>query len=329
MKNLFFNLRFGEIFIQAIKLNWEAERSMGKAYSKYRLDVIPEWEESGNTDEMLTDKLLKLQSSKRSAGEKLINEAYGAFFETTKPLSYHTFTVSRFPREVDLAKTIADFPDSQDQHSIGACTAFSVAFALEVDSRSKNKNPVWNLDPFFLYREMMVYAGDGKTIEDLGGTIRQALETANRVGVASRHIFEPIGESKWNHEPTPADRKTALLHRNFSFSAIRQSTNQIRAAILSGHAVIFSFAISREINAWMKDPVVQNPTYILPTPWGARDLKRVIGAHAVLITGYNDSNELFTIQNSWGPLWGVNGRFFMTYNHVFLPFWSRDFYVVL
>lgn len=302
---------------------------MGKEFSKYRLEVIPEWGESVDTGELLSDQMLQFESTKQNAGEKLMNEAYGAFFETTKPTSYYTFTVSNFPRELDLINTIKEFPHSLDQKNIGACTAFSVSFALEIHSRETNKNPFWNLDPFFLYREMMVYFGDGEKIKDNGGTIRQALETANRVGIASRIISEPLDGSDWDKEPTLESRKTAQLHKNFSFSAIRQSTNQIKGAILSGKAVIFSFAISREINAWMKDPVAQNPTYLLPTPWGANDLNRVVGAHAVLITAYSDSDEIFTIQNSWGPTWGVHGRFFMTYKHVLLPFWSRDFYVVL
>jgi len=40
------------------------------------------------------------------------------------------------------------------------------------------------------------------------------------------------------------------------------------------------------------------------------------GAHAVLIVGYDDAAQAFTVKNSWGKAWGENGYFRIAYTEV-------------
>ena len=47
-----------------------------------------------------------------------------------------------------------------------------------------------------------------------------------------------------------------------------------------------------------------------------RDLnKNKIGGHAIIVTGYDESNKLFKIRNSWGKDVGDQGEFYMTYDY--------------
>jgi len=41
-----------------------------------------------------------------------------------------------------------------------------------------------------------------------------------------------------------------------------------------------------------------------------------VGAHAVLVVGYDDVNECFIVKNSWGTGWGEAGYFKIAYSEV-------------
>lgn len=43
---------------------------------------------------------------------------------------------------------------------------------------------------------------------------------------------------------------------------------------------------------------------------------KLIGSHAVLLTGYNSKTRLFDIKNSWGNDWGFKGFAFLPYSYV-------------
>ena len=44
--------------------------------------------------------------------------------------------------------------------------------------------------------------------------------------------------------------------------------------------------------------------------------ERVVGGHAVLAVGYDDSTRRFFVRNSWGSGWGMKGYFTMPYDYV-------------
>lgn len=44
----------------------------------------------------------------------------------------------------------------------------------------------------------------------------------------------------------------------------------------------------------------------------------IFGAHAIIVTGYDDANQRFKIRNSWGPNAGDDGEFYMEYDYYFL-----------
>jgi C1A family cysteine protease len=54
----------------------------------------------------------------------------------------------------------------------------------------------------------------------------------------------------------------------------------------------------------------------------------MIGGHAVLCVGYDNSTGLFKIRNSWGPDAGDNGYFYMHYSYVTEPTMASDFWVI-
>jgi len=53
----------------------------------------------------------------------------------------------------------------------------------------------------------------------------------------------------------------------------------------------------------------------------------VIGGHAVMAVGYDDSQQRFIVRNSWGGGWGMKGYFtipyaYLTERHLASDFWT-------
>jgi len=56
--------------------------------------------------------------------------------------------------------------------------------------------------------------------------------------------------------------------------------------------------------------------------------EKVMGGHAVMAVGYNDSTSQFIVRNSWGPDWGQEGYFMMPYDYLTNSNLADDFWTI-
>jgi C1A family cysteine protease len=56
--------------------------------------------------------------------------------------------------------------------------------------------------------------------------------------------------------------------------------------------------------------------------------ERVVGGHAVMAAGYDDTQQRFIIRNSWGTDWGQKGYFTMPYVYLGSRNLSDDFWTI-
>jgi C1A family cysteine protease len=61
----------------------------------------------------------------------------------------------------------------------------------------------------------------------------------------------------------------------------------------------------------------------MPTPD-----ESVLGGHAVVAVGYDDSTQRFLVRNSWGSGWGQEGYFTMPYGYLTDAGLSADFWTL-
>ena len=54
----------------------------------------------------------------------------------------------------------------------------------------------------------------------------------------------------------------------------------------------------------------------------------IVGGHAVMAVGYDDSKQQFIIRNSWGTGWGKKGYFRMPYAYLTDPNLADDFWTI-
>ena len=74
----------------------------------------------------------------------------------------------------------------------------------------------------------------------------------------------------------------------------------------------------------METDLVKTSGYVpLPQPDDS-----LLGGHAVVCVGYDDSNQQFTFRNSWGSGWGDDGYGFLPYAYVLDPGLASDFWTI-
>lgn len=260
------------------------------------------------------------------------NNAYGAQFVGTPaglaPYHYAFGPSMQLPPQADIReRTAVPYPPILDQKSLGACTAFATVGAIECSSRRASLHPLWALSPLYNYVAALRAQEPAPTepLEDTGTTVLATMRSALTTGIAARAAWSP-GDAEWNKLPGP---EIPHPYRATQLGHLPQNLVQFRTAIAAGFAIAFSFAVTDAGNAWMKSPGRQQPSFIYPVEREISDLNNVVGAHAVVLVGYDDLAEVFTVRNSWGAEWGDHGHFYMAYSMVVQPFWCRDFFVVL
>ena len=85
-----------------------------------------------------------------------------------------------------------------------------------------------------------------------------------------------------------------------------------KAALAEGLPVIIGMTVFESMES---AEVAQ--TGIVPMP-GPKE--EVMGGHAVLVVGYDESKKCLLVRNSWGLDWGIEGYFWLPYG-----FWGHGY----
>lgn len=128
----------------------------------------------------------------------------------------------------------------------------------------------------------------------------------------------------YQKEPSPqivyaiAQRNDEWPGENYDGTSVRGGAKALQMA---GKVKSYGWALSaEEAIQWVG---TQGPV-VLGTNWYSGMMKpnknglvtisgNLVGGHAYLLLGYNDTTKLAMLQNSWGTDWGQRGRFFLSY----------------
>ena len=207
-------------------------------------------------------------------------------------------------------------PAVYDQGQLGSCTANAIGGAFEFDQIKEKLPHYWRPARLFIYYNERVIEDD--VAQDAGAQIRDGIKSVAAQGTCSEDLW-PYDIAKFAEKPSAHCYSNAAQHLVTSYQAVAQSIQQIKGCLASGYPVIFGFTV---YDSFESQQVASSGILPMPGPSEA-----VVGGHAVLCVGYNDtmtvqnpdgstSTGMVLVRNSWGASWGQAGYFWMAYDYI-------------
>jgi hypothetical protein len=221
--------------------------------------------------------------------------------------------IANLPPKVDLR---SGCPPVYDQGQLGSCTGNAIAAALEFEL-IKQSSPDFTPARLFIYYNERVIENTVDT--DSGAQIRDGIKTVNNQGVCPETMW-PYVVSEFAQKPFSTCYTDALTHTVTSYQRVDQDIDQMKGCIAQGYPIVVGFTVYPEFES---PDVAQTGIVNLP---GAGESP--VGGHAVLVVGYDDSQNRFIVRNSWGPAWGMAGYFTMPYAYLTSTVLSSDFWTI-
>lgn len=235
-----------------------------------------------------------------------------------------------FPSKVDLRfNACAPYFPAFYEISSGSSAPTSVISAWMCGNRRLNPGKTHYMEPSISYNYYYARTFDGSTFYDSGTNTESSLKAGKKYGMVSKHVW-PNTES-FNARPPESVEKSAKTHHIKKYQKIVPTLTNLKETLRRGFPVIMTLGITDTVQSWLTDRSVQISTdFLMEIPEFHAD--RILKFHTVLIIGYDDSvgvEGAFLIRNTWGPNWGENGHFWMSYDDTVYPELSGPFWIIL
>src|SRR5690242_6215044 len=209
--------------------------------------------------------------------------------------------VTSLPSKVDLS---SQCPAVYDQGQLGSCTANAIAGAIEFDLMKEKKKDFMPSRLFIYYNERDI---EGTVDSDSGAQIRDGIKSIASQGDCPEKEWS-YDISKFAQKPPQKCYDDALKHKAVQYQRITRTLNQMKGCLASGYPFVFGFTV---YDSFESEEVAKTGQLNMPSAG-----ENVVGGHAVLAVGYDDTQNRFIVRNSWGASWAMKGYFTMPYGYL-------------
>ena len=211
-------------------------------------------------------------------------------------------------------------PAVRDQGQLGSCTSFCGTTAYEIMYYYKNGAFPAILAPAFLYYEERVHEEGERITADKGANMVNIDQALTTYGVCTEALMPYPSSDKstaYKTPPTAAAISNALNYKISSYTLINTGdTAAVKTCLRANIPVMFGFNVYDNTQYTIFEGLTGTAsTYSPLTTSGAiKSGASLLGGHANVIIGYDDTKQAFKVQNSWGTSWGNAGFYYLPYS---------------
>jgi C1A family cysteine protease len=210
----------------------------------------------------------------------------------------------------------------EDQGNLGSCTANAWAGLLQYNECKNGKGGAGyrDLSRLFIYYNERVLEGTPVS-QDSGAELRSGAKVISNQGVPIEMTW-PYNINKFAVKPSVQAYTDALPYKIVNYYSLT-TLNDMKTCLASGRCFVLGFNVYDYFQSQQ-----MASTGILNMPKSSESL---LGGHAVLAVGYNETQKRFLVKNSWGKGWGLpnpnlDGYFTMPYAYMTDPNLASDFW---
>ena len=225
-------------------------------------------------------------------------------------------------RAKKLFKPMVDFrsksnmPPVYDQQDIGSCTAQALCAAYSFLSPEVNGSRL-----FLYYNERLrdFQNGDNNVTIDDGSSLTNGIKCLQIYGVCPE-VDWPYDTTKYAVIPPTICYTNALNYKAIEVYNVKRNIIDMKNSLSLGIPFVIGILI---YSSFESDKAIKKGIVHMPNP-----NEQLLGGHAVLVCGYNDSKKQWIVRNSWGTSWGDKGYFYLPYRYLLNSNLSSDFWAI-
>jgi hypothetical protein len=291
----------------------------------------------GNIPSTPEDQLSQSVETKHTSGGSNNAGTYGALIGPEVPeknLYVFPSWPGALPTKVDLRQGAPNnagcypyFPAFK-QEDTGTCTSQAAVAAFMCSQRRQGVSPDQWVVPSALFNYYYARKIHGNVTYDSGTTVHAAV-TAMSQGVALEDQW-PYSEQHANTEPPFQVQVGALHYSALDVQPLDNGLRNLKTCLAHGIPFIISFNVTSDMDEWFKDVNQQLQSGFLLN-LGHLASNDTVGAHSALVIGYDDNYQgvgAFILRNSWGPSWGDQGHFYVSYDNMVYPAFQHEAHMI-
>jgi hypothetical protein len=207
-------------------------------------------------------------------------------------------------------------PPVYTQGLLESCTANALAAAFKF-IEIKSKNATFDPSRMFIYYNERALEDEADS--DSGAYLRDGIKCIATNGICDETTW-PYSEP-FATKPGQSCYDQALTYKAVNYYRLNNTNlNELKTCLAAGFPFVFGFSIYGSFQS-----VGNTNGGNVPIPEAGEP---VLGGHAVMAVGYDDTTSRFIIQNSWGPAAGDHGFYYMPYNYLTSPNLCDDFWTI-